>query len=124
MFRLHKKKVDVIFSKRNKGAVVNISSGMAFIPANLFAVYAASKSYTDKLTETLRYEYRKTKIVFQCVNPGLVDTQLSARNVGKSMSSNVNALSYVSYAIRTLGYSDYTYGHWFHGLQVFKYVFK
>ena len=100
---------------------MNVSSGITFMPGSLFSVYASSKAFTDKFTESLRFEYRNTKIVFQNLNPGLVHTQMSIQNVGKTaMSFNIDALKYVSCAISTLGYSNYTCGHWLHGLQVFK----
>lgn len=111
--------------KRNKGAIVNISSGIVNLPGSLFTVYASSKAFTDKFTETLRCEYRKSKIYFQNVSPGLVDTQLSAKNMGKSrMSFNIDGLKYSSSALSTLGYSYFTMGHWLHGLQVINFFEK
>ena len=109
----------LLFISRNKGVIVNVSSGIVNIPGSLFAVYASSKAFTDKFTEALRYEYRKTKIYFQNINPGLVDTQLSIQNVGKqSMSFDIDGIKYSRGAVSTIGYSNYTNGHWLHGLQV------
>jgi short-subunit dehydrogenase len=84
--------------------IVNVSSGIVNMPGSLFAVYASSKAFVDKFTEALRYEYRKTKIYFQNVNPGLVETQLYIQNVGKQpISFGIDGIKYSRGAVSTIG---------------------
>lgn len=86
----------------------------------LLAPYAATKAYIDKFTETLQVEYRNTGITIQCVNPGFVKTYGSVRSVGKvAKNTSVEGCQFSSVAIRTLGYTTHTCGHWNHGLQVY-----
>lgn len=97
---------------------MNVSSQTSLIPANLVCTYASTKAYINKFTETLCFEYRKTNLVFQCLNTGLVKTNASVRGTGPiAKASDLDAVKYSSAAIRTLGYSRHTGGHWTHGLQ-------
>jgi short-subunit dehydrogenase len=99
---------------------VNVSSQTSVIPANLVATYASTKSFINKFTESMNYEYRNTKLVFQCLNTGLVKTNASVKGVGKmAKASDLDACKYSAAAISTLGYSRHTGGHWTHGLHVF-----
>ncbi len=106
---------------RNKGAIVNVSSQTSLIPANLVCTYGSSKAFINKFTETLNFEYRNTNLIFQCLNTGLVKTNASVRGTGKiAYSTDLDAIKYASSAIKTLGYSKHTCGHWIHGIQVIK----
>jgi uncharacterized oxidoreductase len=59
-----------------RGAIVNISSGLAFAPIAAMAVYCATKAAVHSLTVSLRHQLRATNIaVFEIAPPG-VDTEL------------------------------------------------
>jgi len=105
--------------RKNKGAIVNVSSVIAFIPGNFFSVYGAGKALIDKFTETLQYEYRKTNLVIQCLNPGPVKTQATVKAGGRKVQRmKLDAVKFVASSIRTLGFSKNTCGYWGHGLLV------
>lgn len=67
---------------RGRGAIVNVSSGLAFsaaVPAPPLphrAVYAASKSYINTFTEILANELNGTGVQVQALCPGIVRTEL------------------------------------------------
>ena len=63
--------------QRKKGAVINISSFSAAIPAPLLSVYSASKSYVDLLSQGMAKEYSSKGITVQCVLPNMVVSNLS-----------------------------------------------
>jgi uncharacterized oxidoreductase len=64
------------FLKREESAIVNISSGLAFIPLAIVPVYCATKAAIHSLTMSLRHQLRDTKIrVFEIIPP-TVDTEL------------------------------------------------
>ena len=102
--------------KRNKGAVVYLSSINSILPSPYHAISAASNCYTEKLAESLKYEYRDKDLHFQCLNPFFFKNKSALNKYG-------DGLKYAQYSIKTLGYSANTYGDWFMGLQVFK-IFK
>jgi len=68
-------------------AIVNISSGLAFVPIAFMPVYCATKAAIHSLTLSLRHQLRNTTVkVFEIIPPS-VDTELgSDRREDKSQS--------------------------------------
>ena len=69
---------------RGRGAVVNVSSGLAFsgaLPAPPLphrAVYASAKTYINTFSEILADELKGTGVLVQAVCPGIVRTEFHA----------------------------------------------
>jgi 17beta-estradiol 17-dehydrogenase / very-long-chain 3-oxoacyl-CoA reductase len=62
--------------KRNKGAIVNISSASNMIPVPLISVYSASKIYVRYFSDAIRKEYSKTNLTVQCLSPFYINTNM------------------------------------------------
>jgi uncharacterized oxidoreductase len=63
-------------SSKADAAIMNISSGLAFVPIAFMPVYCATKAAIHSLTLSLRHQLRKTTIkVFEIIPPS-VDTEL------------------------------------------------
>lgn len=60
---------------RRRGAILNVSSSAGFLPIPGMAVYAATKSYVNSLTESLRAELRGTGVSATALCPGPVHTE-------------------------------------------------
>jgi short-subunit dehydrogenase len=60
---------------RNRGHILNVSSGASYVPVPFYAVYAAAKTYVRNFTEALAHELRKTKVRVCCLCPGAVKTE-------------------------------------------------
>ena len=101
---------------KRKGAVVNISSIGSLMPGPLNAMYSASKVYVNFLSRALQAEYAHKNITIQCLTPGGVTTDMLDQ-VTTLKSNMVSPEDYASSAIRTLGVSSYTCGHWMSSLQ-------
>ena len=52
-------------SPRNKGVIVNVSSGFGRYPGAFLAVYSATKSYADFFSRALAREYASKGIIIQ-----------------------------------------------------------
>jgi short-subunit dehydrogenase len=65
--------------RRGRGAVINVSSTVAFVPTPSFAVYGATKAFLNSFTEALHVELRGTGIRVQALCPGLTHTEIFAR---------------------------------------------
>ena len=64
--------------KRDAAAIVNISSGLAFVPIASMPIYCATKAAIHSFTVSLRHQLRDTSIrVFEAVPP-TTDTELDA----------------------------------------------
>jgi uncharacterized oxidoreductase len=69
--------------KRKNAALVNVSSGLAFVPMAMMPIYCATKAATHSFTLSLRHQLRKTSIrVFEAVPP-TTDTELDASFAGE-----------------------------------------
>ena len=71
------------FLKRKMAAILNISSGVAFVPIATMPVYCATKAATHSFTISLRHQLRKTSVrVFEAAPP-TTDTELDASFAGE-----------------------------------------
>lgn len=63
--------------ENDEGAILNVSSVAAFQPLGTMALYAATKAFTQSLSESILYELpRKSKIVVSTLNPSFTKTRL------------------------------------------------
>ena len=106
-----------MMEKKGRGAIVNIASQLGFSPAPLFSVYSASKAYVIYLSRAIAAEYKDKGITIQTVCPGGVDTGM-LKFLPDSEKPKLFVPSPETYAascVRTLGFSNFTCGYWFHG---------
>jgi uncharacterized oxidoreductase len=69
--------------RRKKAAIVNISSGLAFVPIATMPVYCATKAAIHSFTVSLRHQLRGTSVqVFEAVPP-TTDTELDRSFAGE-----------------------------------------
>jgi uncharacterized oxidoreductase len=74
-------------SNKPSAAIVNISSGLAFVPLAFMPVYCATKAAIHSLTMSLRHQMRNTSVKVFEIAPPAVDTELgSDRRSDKSQS--------------------------------------
>lgn len=63
-------------SKKENAAIINISSGLAFVPIALMPVYCSTKAALHSFTISLRYQLKKSNIKVFEIAPPSVDTEL------------------------------------------------
>ncbi len=74
-----------LLSKRKEAAIINISSGLGFVPMASFPVYSATKAAIHSFTISLRHQLKSTPIkVFEVVPPAVHDTELKGRPAQKT----------------------------------------
>ena len=62
--------------KKEEAAIVNISSGLGFIPMTITPIYSATKAAVHSFSVSLRHQLRNTSVkVFEIIPP-IVDTNL------------------------------------------------
>jgi uncharacterized oxidoreductase len=66
---------------RDRPALVNVSSGLAFVPASMAPIYAATKAALHSFTMSLRHQLAKTPIQVIEVVPPAVNTDLGGVGV-------------------------------------------
>jgi uncharacterized oxidoreductase len=70
-----------LLMKNKEAAIINVSSGLAFVPLAVMPVYCATKAAVHSFTLSLRHQLKDTSIkVFEVVPP-MVDTELGKGSV-------------------------------------------
>lgn len=66
--------------KQGEAAIVNVTSGLGFVPLSNFPIYSATKAAMHSFTKSLRYQLKETPIrVFEAIPPTVHDTELKGR---------------------------------------------
>ena len=65
-----------LFLKRKEAAIVNISSGLAFMPLAVVPVYCATKAAIHSFSISLRHQLKDSSIKVFEIMPPIVDTEL------------------------------------------------
>jgi uncharacterized oxidoreductase len=65
-----------LFLKKEEAAIINVSSGLSFVPIAIMPVYCATKAAIHSFTQSLRHQLRDTSIKVFEVIPPTVDTEL------------------------------------------------
>jgi len=91
-------------SRKEAAAIINISSGLAFVPLAVAAVYSATKAAIHSLTLSLRYQLRNTTIKVFEIAPPSVDTELGYHHREDKNSSHggMDVNEFVSHTIDAL----------------------
>jgi 17beta-estradiol 17-dehydrogenase / very-long-chain 3-oxoacyl-CoA reductase len=99
---------------RKKGAIINLGSLSALLAFPFSTVYASTKAYVIKFTESLAMEYKNSGVIIQCVNPGYVLSNLT--KMERPTLTAPTPEVYVKSALRRLGQGGVTSGYWAHDL--------
>ena len=75
------------FVQKENAAIINISSGLAFVPLAFMPVYCATKAAIHSITLSLRHQLKDTSVKVFEIAPPAVDTELGAdRRADKTQS--------------------------------------
>ncbi|KUO61437.1 MAG: hypothetical protein APF84_09040 [Gracilibacter sp. BRH_c7a] len=95
--------------QQKNAAIINLSSGFAFVPKATFPVYCAIKAAIHSLSLTMRYQLRNTGIELYEVMPPNVITELNleSRIKRNSVNSGVPAAEFTEFVIKGLERGDW-----------------
>jgi uncharacterized oxidoreductase len=72
--------------KQKPAAVINVSSGLAFVPLTMTAVYSATKAAIHSYTMSLRYKLRDSSVaVLEIIPPWVQTDLLNSKNESRAM---------------------------------------
>jgi uncharacterized oxidoreductase len=98
-----------LLNHANEAAIVNITSGVAYLPMRSLPVYSATKAALQSFTISLRESLLNTKIaVFEALPP-LVDTQMTQNLIGEGKNMpKMSPQKCAEYIINGIEKSDFT----------------
>ena len=82
---------------QKKAAVVNVSSGLAFVPLAMTPTYSATKAALHSWSQSLRYQLRSTSVAVIEIAPPAVGTDLTPQS-----KANPHALKLDAYIAETM----------------------
>ncbi|KAL6486598.1 hypothetical protein MHYP_G00059900 [Metynnis hypsauchen] len=103
-------------AERQRGAVVNISSGRCSRPTPRKAALSACTAFLDHFSRALHYEYGPQGVFVQSLVPYRVASQEEEDSAGVSWLVPQPQV-YARHALSTLGISRRTTGYWPHTMQ-------
>ena len=98
-----------IFLKRKEAAIINVSSGLCFVPLAIMPVYCSTKAAVHSFSMSLRHQLKDTSIkVFEIIPP-TVDTELDrgARAQRGQQERGIPPAEVANAAINALGKNEY-----------------
>lgn len=92
------------FVAKDKGYILNVSSGAAFLPGPLMATYYATKTYIYQLTESINEELRhnKSNVYIGALCPGPVSTEFNKVAKVNFSVKEMNSYDVSEYAIKQM----------------------
>ncbi|OQV19650.1 Fibroblast growth factor receptor 2 [Hypsibius exemplaris] len=94
--------------------VINVSGILGGVaPVGGFAIYSATKAFTDSFSRALHKEYKDSGIFVQSLIPGATTTKLLPEKMQKHGSP---ASAVVSNSLAQLGLRSRTHGYWKHAI--------
>ncbi|HWU42322.1 MAG TPA: SDR family NAD(P)-dependent oxidoreductase, partial [Bdellovibrio sp.] len=105
---MHLAMLFIPFLQRQKTAyIMNVTSGLAFVPIHFLPTYCATKAGLHSFTQTLRYQLKNTSIRVIEIAPPAVNTDLG----GKGLHTHgVDLNKFADHCMRHLSEGDEEFG--------------
>ena len=104
-----------LMTRSQKSAIISLSSLGSQFPRPYFQIYSATKAFNDYLSRGLAEEYPNIDIL--SFKPGLISTNMTSNKAVDIQTVTPEVVT--STALRFLGSTQTTFGHWKHKLNAF-----
>lgn len=87
------------FQKQQAAAIVNVTSGIAFIPSVKAPIYSVTKAALHTFSIVLRHQLKSTPVkVFEVIPPLILDTELNVEGRAKARAAAGNVPDHIRFA--------------------------
>jgi len=84
--------------KQSRATILNVTSGLAFVPLPIAPTYSATKAALHSYTESLRFQFKETPLEFLEIIPPYVQTELG----GPAQAADPRAMPLKDYIAETM----------------------
>jgi uncharacterized oxidoreductase len=84
--------------KQSRATIINVTSGLAFVPLPIGPTYSATKAALHSYTESLRFQFKDTPLEFLEIIPPYVQTELG----GPAQAADPRAMPLKDYIAETM----------------------
>ena len=84
--------------KQTRSTIINVTSGLAFVPLPIGPTYSATKAALHAYTEALRFQFKDTSVEFLEIIPPYVQTELG----GSAQAADPRAMPLKDYISETM----------------------
>jgi uncharacterized oxidoreductase len=84
--------------KQSRATIINVTSGLAFVPLPIGPTYSATKAAMHSYTESLRFQFKDTPVEFLEIIPPYVQTELG----GPAQAADPRAMPLKDYIAETM----------------------
>jgi uncharacterized oxidoreductase len=95
------------FMKKTESAIINVSSGLAFVPLAYMPIYCATKAALHSWSVSLRYQLKDTSIKVFEVIPPIVDTDFHKEDRDKVKNRSIPPTVVAEEALKALEKDEY-----------------
>ncbi len=95
------------FMNKNESAIINISSGLAFVPLASMPIYCATKAALHSWSVSLRYQLKDTSIKIFEVMPPIVDTDFYKEDRDKIKNRSIPPTAVAEETLKALEQDEY-----------------
>lgn len=88
--------------KSEEPVIVNLSSGLGFVPMTGAQIYSASKSAINSWTTSLRHQLRNTNMKVVLLSPPVVDTRMNVNNPGVEGMKKISPEKFADFTLKGL----------------------
>jgi 17beta-estradiol 17-dehydrogenase / very-long-chain 3-oxoacyl-CoA reductase len=103
-----------VLACRQKGAIINVSSGSGNHPTPLLSTYAATKAFINEFSRSIHYEAKEAGVDVLCVTPYYVSSNMYKKEPGFMVAS---ARRVVRDTLALVGRYDIAAPYFWHALQ-------
>lgn len=102
-------------TRRQRGYIVNISSGSGILPScPLLSIYAATKAYVDHLSRSMDVEYKQFGVRVQSQTPFFIATKLA--KIRRTSLTVPSAAVYAKAGVKWIGRAATCNPYWAHDI--------
>nr|XP_002130269.1 inactive hydroxysteroid dehydrogenase-like protein 1 [Ciona intestinalis] len=106
---------------RQRGLIVNMSSGGGMFPVPLISLYSSTKAFVDHFSQALHYEVASKNIHVQSLTPMYISTRMTdySTTINSNKFFTPSVETYVKHALPTLGRFRSNTGYFPHTIQCY-----